>query len=77
MPWQGLPGFRTMDMQNIFEEYMKPISGADGKFLKFIPTGKANHLKKLEQYDKYSGHPEFIENFKNGLKRQNTGRSCS
>lgn len=68
MPWQGLPGFVSMDMQNIFEEYTKPISGADGKFLKFIPTGKANHFEKLEQYDKYSGHPELIENFKNGLK---------
>lgn len=68
VPGAGLKGFIAMDTENIFKEFMKPITHRKPtKLLGFIPLGKESHyFQALEQYgvdQKYINN--FIESVKN------------
>ena len=68
VPGAGLKGFLAMDTENIFKEFMKPITHRKPtKLLGFIPLGKESHyFQALEQYgvdQKYIN--KFIDSVKN------------
>lgn len=66
-PWGGLHGFQAMDTEQVFREFLKPISGREPyKLLGFIPIGKpSNFYQGLEQY---GAKQADIDNFVNSLK---------
>ncbi len=64
MPFYGLHGFLSMDTHTILENYTKPISNVERKFLGFIPRSSKNDFSKLEQYGMTE---QEILSFKNSL----------
>lgn len=60
---KGLEGFLAADTQQVFEEFLKPISGNKRK-LAFIPLGQYNSFQKLEQY---GVDQKYIDDFVKGL----------
>lgn len=64
MPFHGLHGFLSMDTHTVLENYTKPISNVERKFLGFIPRSSKNDFSKLEQYGLSE---DAIKNFKNSL----------
>lgn len=66
-PGKGLHGFLAMDTEQVFEEFLKPISDRKRKInLLFfdIPLGKYNSFQKLEQY---GVDQKYIDNFVKSL----------
>jgi len=49
-PWAGLHGFLSMDTEQIFEEFLKPIADRPLKNALGMTVGHANCFQKLEQY---------------------------
>ena len=64
MPFYGLHGFLSTDTHTILENYTKPISNIERKFLGIIPRSPKNDFSKLEQYGLSE---DAIKNFKNSL----------
>ncbi len=64
MPYYGLHGFLSMDTHTVLENYTKPITNVERKFLGFIPRASKNDFSKLEQYGLSE---DAIKNFKNSL----------
>lgn len=67
-PGKGLHGFLAMDTEQVFEEFLKPISDRKRNInmLFFdIPLGKYNSFQKLEQYGK---DQTYINNFVKSLE---------
>lgn|SRR5574344_142133 len=51
MPGAGLEGFLSADTENVFKEFLKPISGREPSGFMGIKLGsKGNHFQALEQY---------------------------
>lgn len=68
VPGKGLEGFLASDTQQVFEEFLKPVSDNRRKInmlLFEIPLGKYNSYQKLEQY---GVDQKYIDNFIKGLK---------
>lgn len=64
MPFHGLHGFLSMDTHNVLEQYTKPITNVERKFLGFIPRKSINDFGKLEQYGLSE---DAIKTFKDSL----------
>lgn len=65
-PGAGLHGFLAMDTEQVFKEFLKPISGREPyKLLGIVPMGKpSNFYQGLEQY---GVNQEYIDNFVKSL----------
>lgn len=62
-PGKGVHGFLAMDMQQVFDEYLKPISSNSNRFSWL--RGKDVNPQKLEQYGLAQSE---IDKFRNSLK---------
>lgn len=68
VPGKGVEGFLASDTEQVFEEFLKPISGRERKLnLLFfdVPLGKYNSYQKLEQY---GVDQKYIDDFVNKIK---------
>lgn len=68
VPGKGVEGFLASDTEQVFEEFLKPISARERKLnllLTEIPLGKYNSYQKLEQY---GVDQKYIDNFINSVK---------
>ena len=68
VPGKGVEGFLASDTEQVFEEFLKPISARERKInLLFfdVPLGKYNSYQKLEQY---GVDQKYIDNFINSVK---------
>ena len=64
-PGKGVHGFLAMDMQQVFDEYLKPISSNSNRFSWL--RGKDVNPQKLEQYGLAQSE---IDKFRNSLKEK-------
>lgn len=70
VPGQGPVGFLSTDTENIFEEFLKPISNRPKKILG-ISIGSKNHIQKLENYGlKQSEINAFAQSLKGKSKAE-------